>query len=48
MTVKHLIIPRGGAYTAPSSEVVEIDASCQLMNNSFTIPDVTEETLEWD
>ena len=48
MTIKHFDIPRGGAYTAPSAEEIQLQTSRQILDGSLTIPEVTEENLGWD
>ena len=50
MTVKQLIIPRGGAYTAPSAEEIAIEQSACLCESQFglVIPGTTETEDTWD
>ena len=47
MTIKTTKMPRGGAYSAPCAEVIRIEASRQILEGSLTIPEVTEENMDW-
>lgn len=47
MTNEIFKTPRGGAYTAPCAEVLQIEASRQILEGSLTIPEVTEENMDW-
>lgn len=48
MTINHLNIPRGGAYTAPSAEEIQMQTLSNVLVGSLDIPDVEEENLGWD
>lgn len=51
MTINHLNIPRGGAYTAPSAEEIAIEQSaclCLSDLDSLEIPETPETEDTWD
>ena len=51
MTIERINIPRGGAYTAPSAEEIQLTTSRQILEGSLipdSIPPVEEQSLDWD
>ena len=51
MTIERFDSPRGGAYTAPSAEEIQLLTSRQILEGSLTpdaIPPVEEQGLDWD
>ena len=47
MTIERINIPRGGAYTTPSAEEIQLQTLSQVLIGSLDIPDVTEENMDW-
>lgn len=47
MTIERFDIPRGGAYTAPSAEEIQLQTLSHVLVGSLDIPDVTEENMDW-
>ena len=45
MTINHLNIPRGGAYTAPSAEEIKLNTSSGFLLNGSQLPEYPEDTI---
>ena len=45
MTVKQLIIPRGGAYTAPSAEEITLHTNGGFLLNGSQLPEYDEDIV---